>query len=78
MLHLISTTTPFSHYPHTVCRHRPDIAAKVESYTAAAPDGSTLDVVIPLDANTKLAVIGVEVEHLSTTGGVSGIELCEG
>ncbi|EFJ42883.1 mitochondrial F1F0 ATP synthase associated protein [Volvox carteri f. nagariensis] len=56
----------------TGARHRPDVAAKVESYAVAAPDGSTLDVVVPLDANTKLAVIGVESELLSTAGGVLG------
>ncbi|GLC37089.1 hypothetical protein PLESTB_001392900 [Pleodorina starrii] len=53
-------------------RHRPDVAAKVASYAVAAPDGSTLDVVVPLDANTRLAVIGVESELLSTNGGVLG------
>jgi hypothetical protein len=47
------------------------VAAMVASYAVSAPDGSTLDVVVPLDANTKLAVLGVESELLGTTGGVS-------
>ncbi|GFR44560.1 hypothetical protein Agub_g5831 [Astrephomene gubernaculifera] len=53
-------------------RHRPDVAAKVASYQAAAPEGSTLDVVVPVDANTKLAVIGVEAELLAANGAVLG------
>ncbi|GIL48063.1 hypothetical protein Vafri_4762 [Volvox africanus] len=53
-------------------RHRPDLAAKIVSYAVPAPDGSTLDVVVPLESNTKLAVIGVESELLSTAGGVLG------
>lgn len=39
---------------------------------AAAPDGSTLDVVVPVDANTKLAIIGVEAEALGAGGAVGG------
>ncbi|KAG2431414.1 hypothetical protein HXX76_009429 [Chlamydomonas incerta] len=53
-------------------RHRPDVAAKVASFVSSGPDGSTLDVVVPADANTKLAVLGVEAEALATSGAVLG------
>lgn len=38
---------------------------------SSGPDGSTLDVVVPADANTKLAVLGVEAEALASSGAVS-------
>ncbi|KAG2483611.1 hypothetical protein HYH03_017553 [Edaphochlamys debaryana] len=53
-------------------RNRPDTEAKVASFVAAAPDGSTLDLVVPVDGATKLAVLGVEKELLATSGAVLG------
>ncbi|KXZ45389.1 hypothetical protein GPECTOR_55g295 [Gonium pectorale] len=53
-------------------RHRPDVAAKVASFSSAAPDGSSLDIVVPLDGAAKLAIIGVEAELLGSGGAVLG------
>ncbi|PNH12609.1 hypothetical protein TSOC_000418 [Tetrabaena socialis] len=53
----------------TGARHRPDVAAKVAALVAPAPDGSSLDILLPAE---KLAVVGVEAELLAASGAVLG------
>lgn len=58
-----------------VHRYRPEIAAACKKFAVVTPDGVAIDIAVPVDDSTKLAVEAVSYAHLSSANTVSVVVL---